>query len=42
MQKSIGEVVPRAIFFGDLLTADHKILGQGCESRNTHRYAVVV
>ena len=28
--------------FGDLTTADHKVLGEGCESRNNHRYAVVV
>ena len=34
-------VVPRAEFCGDLTTADH-ILSEGCESRNNHRYAVVV
>ena len=28
--------------FGDLITADHKILSEGSESRNNHRYAVVV
>ena len=28
--------------FGDLITADHKVLSDGCESRNNHRYAVVV
>ena len=28
--------------FGDLITADHKVLSVGCESRNNHRYAVVV
>ena len=27
---------------GDLITADHKILSEDCESRNNHRYAVVV
>ena len=27
---------------GDLITADHKILSEGSESRNNHRYAVVV
>ena len=27
---------------GDLTTADHKVLSEGCESRNNHRYAVVV
>ena len=34
--------VPRAEKFGDLLTADHKVLSDNCESRNNHRYAVVV
>ena len=38
----IGRVVPRAEKFGDLITADHKIVSEGCESRNNHRYAVVV
>ena len=28
--------------FGGLITADHKVLSEGCESRNNHRYAVVV
>ena len=37
-----GEAVPRAEKFGDLITADHKVLGDNCESRNNHRYAVVV
>ena len=37
-----GEAVPRAENFGDLMTADHKVLSEGCESRNSHRYAVVV
>ena len=27
---------------GDLITVDHKVLSEGCESRNNHRYAVVV
>ena len=31
--------MPRAENFGDLVTADHKVL---CESRHNHRYAVVV
>ena len=34
--------VPRAENFGDLITADHKVLSENCESRNNHRYAVVV
>ena len=37
-----GEVVSRAVNFGDLITADHKVLSDNCESRNNHRYAVVV
>ena len=28
--------------FGDLITADHKVLSEGCESQNNHRFAVVV
>ena len=37
-----GEAVPRADNVGDLITADHKVLSDNCESRNNHRYAVVV
>ena len=37
-----GRAVPRAENFGDLITADHKVLSENCESRNNHRYAVVV
>ena len=37
-----GEAVPRADNFGDLITADHKVLSDNCESRNNHRYAIVV
>ena len=37
-----GEAVPRADNFGDLITADHKVLSDNCESRNNHRYEVVV
>ena len=37
-----GEAVPRAANFGDLITADHKVLSDSCESRNNHRYAIVV
>ena len=35
-------VVPRAEIFGDLITADHKVLSEGCESRHNHRYAAVI
>ena len=34
--------VPRAENFGDLITANHKVLSENWESRNNHRYAVVV
>ena len=37
-----GGTVPRAANFGDLIIADHKVLSDNCESRNNHRYAVVV
>ena len=37
-----GEAVPRADNFCDLITADHKVLSDNCESRNNHRYAVVL
>ena len=37
-----GEAVPRAANFGDLIIAYHKVLSDNCESRNNHRYAVVV
>ena len=37
-----GAVVPRTEGVGDLITADHKILSEESESRNDHRYAVVV
>ena len=37
-----GGAVPRAENFGDMITADHKVLSENSESRNNHRYAVVV
>ena len=37
-----GGAVPRAENFGDLITADHKVLSDNCESRNNHRDAVVM
>ena len=40
-RRRIGGAVPRAENFGDLITADHKVLSESCESRNNHRYAVV-
>ena len=41
-RRRIGRVVPRAENLGDLITSDHKILSDGCDSRNNHWYAVVV
>ena len=41
-RRRIGGVVPRAENFGDLITADLKVLSESCESRNNHRYAVGV
>ena len=40
--RRIGGAVPRAENFGDLTAADHKVLSENCESRNNHRYAIVV
>ena len=40
-RRNVG-AVPRAENFGDLITADHKVLSDNCESRNNHRNAVVV
>ena len=41
-RKRIDGAVPRAENFGGLITADHKVLSEGCESRNNRGYAVVV
>ena len=41
-RRRLGWVVPPAENLGDLISADHKVLSEGCESRNNHRYAVVV
>ena len=41
-RRRAGGVVPRAENFGDFITADQKVLSEGCEPRNNHRYAVVV
>ena len=37
-----GGAVLRAKNFEDLTTRNHKVLSENCESRNNHRYAVVV
>ena len=36
-----GEAVPRE-YFGDLMTADHKVLNESCDIHNHRRYAIVV
>ena len=41
-RRRTGEALPRAEKFGDLMTADHKVLNEGCESRDNPRYAVVL
>ena len=41
-RRCADEAVLRAEKFGDLMTADHKVVNEGCESRDNHRYAVVV
>ena len=35
-KKRIGEAIPKAEHFGDLVSADHKVLSEGCESRVPH------
>ena len=41
-RRRAGTVVPRAEIFGNLITAHHKILSEESESRNNHRFVVVV
>ena len=41
-RRHAGTGVPRAENFGEVITADHKILGEESESRNNHRYTIVV
>ena len=41
-RRRAGTVVPRAEHFGDVVTADHKVLSEESEPRNNHRHAVVV
>ena len=38
----ISNHIPRAEKFRDLTTADHKVPREECESRNIHRYVVIV
>ena len=41
-RKNQKRSILRSEKYGDLITPEHKILSEGCESRNNHRYAVVV
>ena len=41
-RRRIGGAAPRPENFGDLITADHNVLSESCESRSNHRYAIVV
>ena len=41
-RRRTGKALPRAEKFGDLVMAGHKVLIEEGESRNNHRYAVVV
>ena len=36
-RRRTGEALPRTDIFGDLMTADHKVLDEEGESRNNHR-----
>ena len=42
LQKTRWEIHSASRKFGDLITAEHQVLNEGSESRNHHRYAVVV
>ena len=41
-RRRIGGAVPRAQNFGNLITANHKVLSEGYDTRNNHLFAVVV
>ena len=41
-RRRANAVMPLSEIFGDLITADHKVLREESEWRNNHRYAVVV
>ena len=41
-RRRTGDAVPRAEKFGAFVTADHKVLDEGGDSRNNQTYAVVV
>ena len=41
-KRRVNNDIPRAPKFGDIITADPKVLSEEGESRNNHRYAIVV
>ena len=41
-RRRAGTVVSKAEYFGDLIIADHKVLSEDSDSRNNHRYAIMV
>ena len=41
-RRRTGNAVPRAAIFGELIRANQKVLSEGGDSRNHHRYAAVV
>ena len=41
-RRRTDEALLRAEKFGDLISADHKVLNEECESRDNHRCAVVI
>ena len=41
-RKRTVTAIPRGDMLGDLITADHKVLGEGCYLRSDHRSATVV
>ena len=41
-QGEMAKTVPQTDKYGDVISADHKFLNEGGESRDHHRYAVVV
>ena len=41
-RRRTGEALLREDKFRNLITAEQKVLNEGCESRDNHRYAVVI
>ena len=41
-RRRTGEALPCAEKFGDLITADHNVLNEGCESRDNRRHSAAM